>query len=135
MAASTEFSLQNPGLSSQQKLFYSGLWTLGGVPPPNPLLPWGGEGPPDPPPGQGLPDPPCAQARMVRTAREHEVIMARNMMSNHTDMQDTYCGYSNVTHPTQSQYKGKQKEVTRPYVPATSSVVAANGRHLCIGVE
>ena len=70
----------------------------------------GTKAPPDPPPrGQGPPDPPCAQARMVRTAREHEVIMARNMMSNHTDMQDKYCGHSNDTNPIQSQYKGNHR--------------------------
>ena len=41
--------------------------------------------------------------------------MARNMMSNHTDMQDKYCGipYSKPSH-------------------ATSFVVAAASRHLCI---
>ena len=76
--------------------------------PPNP--PASLEGPkasPDPPPGeQGFPDPPCAQARMVRTAKEHEVIMARSMMSNHTPTYKTkYCGHSNVIHPIQSQYK------------------------------
>ena len=27
---------------------------------------------------------------IARTAREHEALMARNMMSNHTDMQDKY---------------------------------------------
>ena len=53
--------------------------------------------------------PPCAQARMVRTAKEHEVIMARNMMSNHTDMQDKYCGHSNDINPIQSQYKGNHR--------------------------
>ena len=34
----------------------------------------------------------------------HEVIMARNMMSNHTDMQDKYCGHCYDIHPIQSQY-------------------------------
>ena len=57
--------------------------TIGGLAPfQTPLLGWGGEGPPRPP------GPPCSQARMTRTAREHEVAMAQNMMSNHTDMQD-----------------------------------------------
>ena len=37
-------------------------------------------------------------------AREHEALMARNMMSNHTDMQDKYCGDCYDTHPIQSQY-------------------------------
>ena len=30
--------------------------------------------------------------------------MARNMMSNHTDMQDKYCGHCYDIHPIQSQY-------------------------------
>ena len=30
--------------------------------------------------------------------------MARNMMSNDTDMYDKYCGHSNDIHPIQSQY-------------------------------
>ena len=30
--------------------------------------------------------------------------MARNMMSNHTDMQDKYCGNCYDIHPIQSQY-------------------------------
>ena len=58
---------------------------------------------------KAAPDLPCAQARMVRTAREHDVIMARNMMSNRTDMQDRYCGDCCDIHPTQSQYKGNHK--------------------------
>ena len=33
---------------------------------------------------KGGPNPPCAQSRTARTAREHEALMARNMMSNHT---------------------------------------------------
>ena len=54
--------------------------------PQTPLLPWGGaKAPPDPPPGgPGPPDPPCAQARMVRLTRDHEVIMKLNMVFNHT---------------------------------------------------
>ena len=40
--------------------------------------------------------------------------MVRNMMSNHTDMQDKYCGYCYDTHPIHS-------ECTK---------VAAVGRHL-----
>ena len=52
---------------------------------------------------------------MVRTAREHEVIMARNMMSHHNDMQDKYCDHGNDIHPIQSQYKGNhKKDVPRP---------------------
>ena len=74
--------------------------------PQTPLLPSGGsEAPPDiPPRGQGVPDPLCAQARSDRTAREHEVLIAWNVMSNHIDMQEKYCGHSNVIHPIQSQY-------------------------------
>ena len=56
------------------------------------------------PRGARPPDPPCAQARSDRTAREYEDLMARNMMSNHTDMQDKYCGHSNDICPIQSQY-------------------------------
>ena len=60
--------------------------------PQTPLLPWGGaKAPPDP---------------QVRTAREHEVIIVQNMMSNHADMQDKYCRHSNDIDPIQSQYKG-----------------------------
>ena len=33
---------------------------------------------------EGAPNPPCAQSRMARTAREHESLMARHMMSNHS---------------------------------------------------
>ena len=47
-----------------------------------------------------------AQAPISRVAREHEALMARNMMSNHTDMQDKYCGHSNDINPIQSQYNG-----------------------------
>ena len=46
---------------------------------------------------------------MARAAREHEALMARNMMSNHTDMQDKYCGDCYDIHPIQSQYKGNHK--------------------------
>ena len=58
----------------------------------------------NPPGGQGPPNPPCSQARIARTAREHEMLTVRNMMSNHTDMQDNYCGDCYDTHPLQSQY-------------------------------
>ena len=33
----------------------------------------------------------------------------RNMIPNHTDMQDKYCGHSNDMLPIQRQYKGKHK--------------------------
>ena len=53
-----------------------------------------------------IPRPPARGARpMVRTAREHEAIIARNMV----DMQDKCCGHSNDIHPTHSQYKGNHK--------------------------
>ena len=57
------------------------------------------------------------------------------MMSNHTDMQDKYCGHSNDIHPIQSQYKGNHKRGSVAGGRGTSFVVAANGRHLCIGFE
>ena len=51
--------------------------------------------------------------------------MARNMMSNHTDMQEKYCGHV--------QYKkGNHKRGVTAEGRGTSFVVAANGRHLCI---
>ena len=71
-----------------------------------------GRTPPDlPPRGQGPSPrrPPCAQARMARTAREHEDLMARNMMS-----------------------KGNHKRGGAAEGRASSFVVAARGRHLCI---
>ena len=37
------------------------------------------------------------------TAREHEALMARNIMSNHPDMQDKHCGDCYSIHPIQSQ--------------------------------
>ena len=37
--------------------------------------------------------------------REHEALMARNMMSNHTDMQDKYCGDCYDIRCILSQYK------------------------------
>ena len=33
---------------------------------------------------------------------EHEVVMVRNMISNHTDMQDKYGDHSNDNHPIQA---------------------------------
>ena len=57
----------------------------------------------------GGPNSPCAQSRMARTAREHEALMARSMMSHMfrptiTDMQDKYCGDCYDIYPIQSQY-------------------------------
>ena len=36
--------------------------------------------------------------------KEHEARLARNTMSNHTDMQDKYCGHCYDIYPRQSQY-------------------------------
>ena len=55
---------------------------------------------------------PNALTRYGRRGK-HEVIVAPNMMSNHIDMQDKYCGHSNDIHTIQSQY----------------TMVAAVGRH------
>ena len=79
---------------------------------------------------QGPPGPPYAQARIVRTAMEHEALMARNMMSKHTDMQDKYCGDCYDIHPIQSQYTKvvvvgrRHKRGGAPFGRATSSVVS-----------
>ena len=43
-------------------------------------------------------------ACIVRTAREPEALTARNIMTNHTDMQDKYCGDCYNIHPIQCQY-------------------------------
>ena len=51
--------------------------------------------------------------RIARTAREHEALMARNMMSNHTDMQDKYCGHRYDIHYIQSQNEEPTQEVAR----------------------
>ena len=77
----------------------------------------------------------CAQTRIAHSARDHEVLMARNMMSNHTDMQDKYCGDCYDINPIQSQYKGEHKRGGAAEGRATSFVVAAKGRHLCSGFE
>ena len=62
--------------------------------------------------------------------------MARNMMSNHTDRQDMYCGHCYDIHLIQSQYKGNHKSGGEAEGRATSFVVAANGRHpLHMGFE
>ena len=44
------------------------------------------------------------KVRIASQAREHEALMARNLMSNHTDMQDKYCGDCYEIHAIQSQY-------------------------------
>ena len=53
------------------------------------------------------------------------------MMSNHSDMQDKYCGHCYDVHPIQSQYKGNHKRGGAAEGRVTSFVVAAAGRHLC----
>ena len=58
--------------------------------------------------------------------------MARNMMSNHTDMQDKYCGHCYDIHYIQNQYKGHHKRGGAAFGRATSFVVAAKGRHYCM---
>ena len=81
------------------------LSELGGlVAPQTPLLPWGGRRPPQTPRLRGkAPWNPLARKR-ARHERRGEVVMARNMMSNHTDMQDKYCGHFTIFNPIQSQY-------------------------------
>ena len=53
-------------------------------------------------------------------------------MSDHTDMQDKYCGDCYDIYTIQSQYKGNHKRGGAAEGRATSFVVAAKGRHLCI---
>ena len=75
-------------------LFVCFPWLVGLAPPPNPSACLGLLKAPQTLrlEGQSHPlDHPCAQARIVRTARQHEALKARKMMSNHTDMQDKYC--------------------------------------------
>ena len=82
------------------------MLSMGGVPPFKPRCFFGwGESPPDPPHRkQGALDSLCAQARIARTTREHEARLARNMISNHTDIYDYYCGDCYDIRPIQSQY-------------------------------
>ena len=82
-----------------------------------PLLPWGGRKLPQNPRsrGQGPPDLLRAQARIARTAREHEA-MARNMMSTHTcsDRPFPTCKTSiMVTATIFTVFKADTKETTR----------------------
>ena len=122
---------------TRQKIHHrSKYW--GACRPPNPPASLGGpKAPPDPPPGgQGPPDPPCAQARIARTAREHEARLARNMISNHTDMYDNYCADCYDIHPIQSQYT-KVAAVGRHH---KRGAAALRPRHLfcgflCLGFE
>ena len=65
-------------------------------------------------------------------------MMARNMMSNHSDMQDKYCGHFTDIHFIQSQYQIHQKKASAAESCATSFVVAANAcilHSLYIGFE
>ena len=83
MAVSTLLALQNWDFSPPRKLFYFGVG--------------GHSRPPNPP------------ARIVRTAREYEARMARNIQSHMfrptiTDMQDKYCGDCYDIYTIQSQY-------------------------------
>ena len=59
-------------------------------------------------------------------------MMSRNMMSNHTDMQDKYCGHCYDIDPIRSQYKGNHKRGGGAEDRVTSNVTAAASRHLCI---
>ena len=58
-------------------------------------------------------------------AREHEARLARNMISNRTDMYDNHCGDCYDIHTIQSQYKGNHKRGGAAEGRATSFVVAA----------
>ena len=69
--------------------------------------------------------------RIARTGMEYAVLMARNMISNHTDMQVKYCGDCYDIRLIQSQYKGNHKRGGAAEGRVTSFVVAAAGRHLC----
>ena len=71
-------------------------------------------------------------ACIARTAREHEALMARNMMSNHTDMQVNYSGDCYDILPIQNQYKGNHKRDGDAEGRVPPFVVAAASRHLCI---
>ena len=79
--------------------------------------------------GAGRPQTPM---RIARTAVEHAALIARNIGSNHADMQDKYCGESYGIHPIQSHRKGNHKRGGAAEGRATSFVVAAAGRGLCI---
>ena len=54
------------------------------------------------------------------------------MMSNHTDMQDKYCGHCYDIYPIQSQYKGSHKRGGAAECRAPCFLVAAVGRRLCV---
>ena len=54
------------------------------------------------------------------------------MMSNHTDMQDKYCGHCYDIHPIQSQYKGNRRRGGATEGRVISFVAVAASRHLCM---
>ena len=56
-------------------------------------------------------------------------------MSNHTDKRDKYCGVCYDIHFIRRQYREKYRRGGAAEGRATSFVVAAKGRHLCIGFE
>ena len=90
-------------------------------PPKPPVTLGGAEGPPrflERRPGSL--DPTCAQARSDRAAREHEPRLAMNMMSNHTDLHEKYCGPCYDMHPIQSEYT----KLTAVESAATTKAVA-----------
>ena len=60
------------------------------------------------------------------------MIITRTMISNHTDMQDKYCAHCYDILPIQSQYKGDHKRGEAAEGRATSFVVSAASRHLCV---
>ena len=71
---------------------------------------------------------------MARTAREHEALMATNMMSRHmfrptiTDMQDKHCGDCYDFYPIQSQYTkvaafGRATSFVVSFVLASNKVI------------
>ena len=68
---------------------------------------------------KGGPNRPCAQSHIARTAREHEALMARNMMSNHTcsDRPLPTCKASIVvTAMIFTLFKANTKETTKELV-------------------
>ena len=60
----------------------------------------------------------------ARSAREHEALMPRNMMSNHTDMQNKFCGACYDMQPIQSQYKESHKRGDAAFGRASSFVTS-----------
>ena len=67
----------------------------------------------------------------VNVSDEHDV-QSHMFRPTITDMQDKYCGNCYDIYLIQSQYKGNHKRGGAAEGRATSFVVAAAGRHLCI---